>query len=74
MAEIDNLLKEDRSFPPSDEWKAGAIISDPAVYERAAADPEAFWAAFARELDGSARGTRWCAGNRRTRSGSSAAS
>ena len=51
MAEIDNLLREDRSFPPSNEWKSGAIVSDPSVYERAAADPEAFWAAFARELD-----------------------
>src|SRR5215217_1042545 len=51
MAEIDNLLREDRSFPPSSEWKTRAIVSDPAVYDRAEADPEAFWAAFARELD-----------------------
>src|SRR4026209_796132 len=51
MAEIDNLLREDRSFPPSTEWKTSAIVSDASVYERAAADPEAFWAAFARELD-----------------------
>ncbi|MGH9371029.1 MAG: AMP-binding protein, partial [Vicinamibacterales bacterium] len=51
MAEIDALLKEDRSFPPSTDWKASANISDPAIYDRAAADPEAFWAEFARELE-----------------------
>ena len=29
----------------------GARVNDPGVYDRAAADPEAFWAAFAAELD-----------------------
>jgi acetyl-CoA synthetase len=51
MAEIDNLLKEDRQFPPSQTWKTNATISDPGVYDRAAADPEAFWEGFARELE-----------------------
>ena len=51
MAEIDNLLKEDRQFPPSQSWKTNAVISDPAVYDRAAANPEAFWEEFARELE-----------------------
>ncbi len=51
MSEIDNLLHEDRRFPPSDAWKKSANISDPQVYERAARDPEAFWADFARELE-----------------------
>ncbi len=51
MSEIDALLKEDRSFPPTDAWRRSANISDPTVYERAAADPEAFWAGFARELE-----------------------
>jgi len=51
MAEIDNLLKEDRQFPPSQSWKTNAVISDPAVYDRAAANPEAFWEGFARELE-----------------------
>jgi acetyl-CoA synthetase len=51
MSEIDALLKEDRRFPPTPEWKRRAIVSDPAIYERAAADPEAFWADFARELE-----------------------
>ena len=51
MAEIDALLTEDRSFPPSAEWRANARVSDPGVYARADADPERFWAALAAELD-----------------------
>jgi acetyl-CoA synthetase len=51
MSEIDNLLQEDRLFPPSAEWRTSAHITDPHIYERAARDPEAFWAEFARELE-----------------------
>ncbi len=51
MSEIDALLKEERSFPPSEEWKSNANVSDPVVYERAARDPEGFWESFARELE-----------------------
>ncbi len=51
MSEIDALLKEDRRFPPTDEWQRAAHVTDPAIYQRAAADPEAFWAGFARELE-----------------------
>jgi acetyl-CoA synthetase len=51
MAEIDHLLQEDRRFPPSAALQKSANISDSSVYERAARDPEAFWAEFARELD-----------------------
>jgi len=51
MAEIDALLQENRTFPPSDHWKARANIADPAVYDRALRDPEAFWSGFARELE-----------------------
>jgi acetyl-CoA synthetase len=51
MPEIDALLKEDRRFPPAPEWQARAIVSDPSIYERAAANPEAFWAGFANELE-----------------------
>ena len=50
-AEIADLLQEDRSFPPPAEFRANANINDPAVYERAEQDPEAFWAAFASELE-----------------------
>jgi acetyl-CoA synthetase len=51
MSEIDALLKEDRRFDPSDAWKKQAVASDPSVYERAAADPEKFWAGLASELE-----------------------
>ena len=51
MAEIDALLKEDRRFPPAEAFTRQANISDPGIYARAAADPEAFWAGFARELE-----------------------
>ncbi len=49
--EIAALLKEDRRFPPPDAWRAGATVTASSVYERAAADPEAFWAGFASELE-----------------------
>jgi acetyl-CoA synthetase len=51
MSEIDALLKEDRRFPPPPEWRRNAVARDPEVYRRADADPEGFWAAFARELE-----------------------
>ncbi|MSO53223.1 MAG: acetate--CoA ligase [Acidobacterium sp.] len=49
--EIEALLKEDRSFPPPEAFAASAVMNDPEVYTRAARDPEAFWAGFAKELD-----------------------
>jgi acetyl-CoA synthetase len=49
--EIEALLKEDRSFAPSDDFRARALVNDPAIYDRAAQDPEAFWADFAKELE-----------------------
>jgi acetyl-CoA synthetase len=51
MSEIDALLKEDRRFAPSDAWRQRANIADPTIYDKAAADPEAFWSEFARELE-----------------------
>ena len=51
MSEIDNLLQEDRRFPPAPALQKSANISDPGIYERAARDPEKFWAEFARELE-----------------------
>ncbi|MEO8077528.1 MAG: acetyl-coenzyme A synthetase N-terminal domain-containing protein, partial [Acidobacteriota bacterium] len=51
MSEIDALLTEDRRFPPSDAWRANANVTDPEVYQRAARDPEAFWAGLAGELE-----------------------
>jgi acetyl-CoA synthetase len=49
--EIEALLKEDRSFAPSSTFTSQALVSDPDIYARAAKDPEAFWASFARELE-----------------------
>jgi acetyl-CoA synthetase len=49
--EIHALLDEQRVFPPPAGWRETAHASDPSVYARAAADPEAFWAEFARELE-----------------------
>jgi acetyl-CoA synthetase len=48
---IDALLVEERRYPPPDEFNRNAIVSDPAVYERADQDPEAFWSEAAKELD-----------------------
>jgi acetyl-CoA synthetase len=50
-AEIADLLQEDRSFPPSPAFRSTANINDPAIYERAEKDPEAFWESFASELE-----------------------
>ncbi len=47
---IEALLQEHRSFPPSEEFASNAILNDPAIYERAAQDPVAFWADAASEL------------------------
>jgi acetyl-CoA synthetase len=50
-ATIDALLSEGRVFEPSDAVRRRALWSDPAVYDRAAADPEGFWAEQAESLD-----------------------
>jgi len=50
-AEISALLTEHRTFPPPAAFTAAAHAADPAIYARAAEDPEAFWAGFARELE-----------------------
>ena len=47
-AEIENLLAEDRTFPPDPAFTAQANATA-ALYEEAEADPEAFWARLARE-------------------------
>jgi acetyl-CoA synthetase len=50
MTDIDVLLQEHRKFEPSEEFRSQALISSPDVYREAAADPEAYWAARANEL------------------------
>jgi acetyl-CoA synthetase len=56
--EIADLLQENRRFPPPAAFTAQANVRDEGVYARAAADPEAFWAAFASELEWSTPWTR----------------
>src|SRR5438045_143168 len=49
--EIDALLQEHREFPPSDEFRKQANISDAAVYSKTAQDREGFWSDWAEQLD-----------------------
>jgi len=44
------LLDEQRRFLPPDAFREAARVRDPAVYDAARADPEAFWAQIASEL------------------------
>jgi acetyl-CoA synthetase len=47
---LDALLEESRRFAPPQAFAARAVVRDPEVYARAAADPQAYWAERAREL------------------------
>src|SRR5687767_867046 len=51
LAEISDLLQEDRSFPPTQAFREQANVRDDEVYARAERDPERFWADFASELE-----------------------
>jgi acetyl-CoA synthetase len=53
---IDDLLRENRHFPPSAEFAAQANVRDAAIYETAAQDREAYWEKWAEELSWE---TRW---------------
>ena len=48
--DLSALLDERRTFPPSEEFKRRANWNDSAVYDRAAKDPEGFWAEQAKNL------------------------
>ena len=53
MADLESSLEEMLAierFEPSAEFRERATWSDPGIYEQAAADPEAFWLAEAKEL------------------------
>jgi acetyl-CoA synthetase len=50
-AEIADLLREDRTYPPPPEFQAHAHVRDESLYAEAQRDPEGFWAKFARELE-----------------------
>ena len=47
---IETLLKEDRLFPPTKNFRKNAHVQSAAVYRRAARNSTAFWAERAREL------------------------
>ncbi len=47
---LSNLSREERTFPPSEEFAAQANVTQ-AVYEEAAKDPVAFWEKAAERLD-----------------------
>ena len=49
-ATISDLLVEERRFEVPEEFRKNANIKDKDIYEKAAADPEKFWAGFAEEL------------------------
>jgi acetyl-CoA synthetase len=43
-------LLEVESFEPSEEFRSRALLDDPAIYEQAAADPEAWWLEQSKQL------------------------
>jgi acetyl-CoA synthetase len=43
-------LLEVESFEPSEEFRSRALLGDPAIYEQAAADPEAWWLEQSKQL------------------------
>jgi acetyl-CoA synthetase len=45
------LLDERRTFPPPEEFRAHANWNDPGIYDRAAKDPEGFWAEQAKNIE-----------------------
>jgi acetyl-CoA synthetase len=47
---IDDLLLENRTFPPPDEFKRQALVTDTSLYDEAKADYQGFWARQADEL------------------------
>ena len=51
MGDIDVLLTETRSFPPSEKFRANAFINSESIAEDAARDPEAYWAKMAGTLE-----------------------
>lgn len=47
---LDTLLHENRTFAPSEAFRAQANFQDPEIYEKALANPEAYWAEQAKNL------------------------
>jgi len=51
VLDFEDLLREQREFPPSEEFAKRARANDQSLYEKAEADYEKFWEDEARELD-----------------------
>jgi acetyl-CoA synthetase len=53
VATIENLLREERTFPPPPEFVANALFSDPSIYEQTASEDgfRAFWTEEGNRLD-----------------------
>jgi acetyl-CoA synthetase len=47
---FDDLLREEREFPPPRGFQETAVVRDGSLYEKAAADPEKFWENEAKTL------------------------
>jgi acetyl-CoA synthetase len=47
---IENLFSEARTFPPPEDFKADALVTDRSLYEHAERDLEGFWAEQAEQL------------------------
>ena len=52
-ATIENLLREDRTFAPSQEFVANAVVTDPGIFDRTATEDgfRAFWTEEGNRLD-----------------------
>src|SRR5918999_1830883 len=52
-ATIENLLREERTFPPPSEFVARGLLKDPSIYERTATEDgfRAFWTDEGNRLD-----------------------
>ncbi|MGH6692918.1 MAG: AMP-binding protein, partial [Gammaproteobacteria bacterium] len=48
---LEALLREERRFSPPAEFRKQANAPESGIYDRAAGDPEGFWAGYASELD-----------------------
>src|SRR5438046_840913 len=47
---IEAFYLEDRTFPPPEDFKAGALVRDTSLYDDAATDWQGFWARQAADL------------------------
>ena len=52
-ATIENLLREDRTFPPPTDFVANALVTDPSVFQKADSEEgfRAFWTEAAERID-----------------------